>query len=253
MKFPIISTVAVTMAALASTVSADIKVASVDVNMLYTKYHKRFDTEVRLKQAMTEIQNDAKKRQEELIKLKEEFEKLKATYDPSRSEKEINALRQQLEKKQAQYVAKENDLKTFLSDREKLFKEMYTRDISELFSDVQECISKEAAGMNYDLVIDSSAMNSAPRTKISPTLIRLSTLHPPCLRSLMLMLPPASTLTKSSRRPASSCRNKKLLHYRLSYEPLHHRSSRAHGRQNSQHSSGDYGLRSCYFGRSHTV
>ena len=114
MKFPIISTVAVTMAALASTVSADIKVASVDVNLLYTKYHKRFETEVRLKQAMTEIQTDAKKRQEELVKLKDEFEKLKATYDPSRSEKEINALRQQLEKKQAQYVAKENELKEFL-------------------------------------------------------------------------------------------------------------------------------------------
>ena len=184
MKFPIISTVAVTMAALASTVSADIKVASVDVNLLYTKYHKRFETEVRLKQAMTEIQTDAKKRQEELVKLKDEFEKLKATYDPSRSEKEINALRQQLEKKQAQYVAKENELKEFLQVRENGFKEMYTRDSSGLFADVQECISKEAAGMNYDLVIDSSAMNSAPRTKIFPHVNKAFDITPALLEKL---------------------------------------------------------------------
>ena len=115
---------------------------------------------------------------------KDEFEKLKATYDPSRSEKEINALRQQLEKKQAQYVAKENELKEFLQVRENGFKEMYTRDISVLFADVQECISKEAAGMNYDLVIDSSAMNSAPRTKIFPHVNKAFDITPALLEKL---------------------------------------------------------------------
>lgn len=168
MKFPIISTIAVTMAAMASTVSADIKVASVDVNLLYTKYYKRFDTEVRLKQAMTEIQEDAKKRNEVIQKLREEAEQLKAQYDPSRSEKEIDALRKKLQSKYTELQAKENDLKEFLQVRDRAFKELYTRDINVLFADVQECIAKESAGMNYDLVIDSSAMNSAPRTKIFP-------------------------------------------------------------------------------------
>ena len=55
MKFPIISTIAVTLAAMVGTAQAELKVASVDINLLYTKYYKRFETEIRLKDSMEEI------------------------------------------------------------------------------------------------------------------------------------------------------------------------------------------------------
>lgn len=168
MKFPIISTVAVTLAALVSTAAADIKMASVDVNLLYTKYYKRFDTEVRLKEAMEEIKAEAAKRNEDLQKLREEAEKIRTQYDPSRSEKEIAALRQKLQTKVNEVVAKENELKEYLQTRDKAFQELYRRDISLLFADVQKCIEEESAKGGYDLVIDSSAMNAAPRTKVFP-------------------------------------------------------------------------------------
>lgn len=168
MKFPIISTVAVTLAALVSAAYADIKLASVDVNLVYTKYYKRFDTEVRLKEAMEEIRGEVQKRQQEIQKLSEEFEALRAKHDPSRSQKEIDALRKQLEEKRAVIITKQEELKQYAQTRESAFQELYRRDISVLFADVQKCLEEEAAKGGYDLVIDSSAMNSAPRTKVFP-------------------------------------------------------------------------------------
>lgn len=168
MKFPIISTVAVALAAMVSTAQAELKLASVDVNLVYTKYHKRFDTEERLKAAMEEIQAEVKKRQDEIAKLAQEFETMRAQHDPSRSEKENAALRKKLEAKKAEILAKEEERKQYIETRQKAFQELYARDIHVLFSDIQKCILEEATRAGYDLVIDSSSANANTRTKVFP-------------------------------------------------------------------------------------
>ncbi len=168
MKLPIITTAAVTLAALASPVQADLKLASVDVNLVYTKYYKRFDTEERLKAAMEEIQKEVKKRQDEIAKLAQEFETMRAQHDPSRSEKENAELRKKLEAKKAEILAKQEELKQYVETRQRAFQELYARDIHVLFSDVQKCIQEEATRAGYDLVIDSSSANASTRTKVFP-------------------------------------------------------------------------------------
>lgn len=168
MKFPIISTVVATLAAMVTTATADIKVAAVDINMLYTKYYKRFDTEVTLRTSMEEIKAEILKRQEVIKKLREEAEQIRAQYDPSRSQKEIDNLRKQLEVKATEIQAKDAELKEFAQTRDRAFQELYKRDIAILLNDVQKCVEEESAKGGYDLVIDSSAMNSAPRTKVFP-------------------------------------------------------------------------------------
>ena len=168
MKFPIISTVAVALAAMVSTAQAELKLASVDVSLVYVKYHKRFDTEERLKAAMEEIQAEVKKRQDEIAKLAQEFETMRAQHDPSRSEKENAALRKKLEAKKAEILAKEEERKQYIETRQKAFQELYARDIHVLFSDIQKCILEEATRAGYDLVIDSSSSNATTRTKVFP-------------------------------------------------------------------------------------
>lgn len=184
MKFPIISTFAVAATALVSTVQAEIKVASVDVNELYTKFYKRFDTEVRLKEYMAEIKTEVEKQQAELLKLREEAEALRKQYDPSRSEKEIAALRQKLQNKQNELQAKENQLKEYTQTRERAFQELYRRDLAILFAEVQKVIEEESALGAYDIVIDSSAMNAAPRTKIFPYVKETFDITPQVLKKL---------------------------------------------------------------------
>lgn len=184
MKFPIISTFAVVATALVSTVQAELKVASVDVNELYTKFYKRFDTEVRLKEYMAEIKAEVEKQQAELMKLREEAEALRKQYDPSRSEKEIAALRQKLQNKQNELQAKENQLKEYTQTRERAFQELYRRDLALLFAEVQKVIEEEAALGAYDFVIDSSAMNAAPRTKVFPYVKETFDITPQVLKKL---------------------------------------------------------------------
>jgi outer membrane protein len=184
MKFPIISTFAVAATALVSTVQAELKVASVDVNELYTKFYKRFDTEVRLKEYMAEIKTEVEKQQAELVKLRDEAEALRKQYDPSRSEKEIAALRQKLQNKQNELQAKENQLKEYAQTRERAFQELYRRDLAVLFTEVQKVIEEESALGAYDLVIDSSAMNAAPRTKIFPYVKETFDITPKVLKKL---------------------------------------------------------------------
>ncbi len=184
MKFPIISTVAVALAAMVSTAQAELKLASVDVTLVYTKYHKRFETETRLKSAMEEIRTEVQKRQAEIAKLREEAEALKAQYDPSRSQKEIDALRKKLEAKAADIQSKEKDLQEYASTRERAFQELYKRDLTVLFSDVQKSVEAESTKGGYDLVIDSSATNAAVRTKVFPHINKAFDITPQVIQAI---------------------------------------------------------------------
>ena len=73
MKFPIISTAIVTLAALTATAQAEMKIASVNVQELYTKFYKRFDTETTLQKQLTEIKADIKTREDKLRALQAEL------------------------------------------------------------------------------------------------------------------------------------------------------------------------------------
>ena len=66
MKFPIISTAIVTLAALTATAQAELKIVSVNVQELYTKFYKRFDTETTLQKHLAEIKADIKTREDKL-------------------------------------------------------------------------------------------------------------------------------------------------------------------------------------------
>ena len=184
MKFPIISTVAVALAAMVSTAQAELKLASVDVNLVYTKYHKRFETETRLKTALEEIRTEVQKRQAEIAKLREEAEALKAQYDPSLSQKEIDALRKKLEAKVTVIQSKEKDLQEYASTREKAFQELYRRDLTVLFSDVQKSVEAESTKGGYDLVIDASATNATIRTKVFPHINKAFDITPQVIQAI---------------------------------------------------------------------
>ena len=83
MKFPIISTALVTLCALTATAQAEIKIASVNVQELYTKFYKRFDTETTLQKQLAEIKADIKTREDKLRALQEDLKKIQEQYDSS--------------------------------------------------------------------------------------------------------------------------------------------------------------------------
>lgn len=169
MKFhTIITTIAVTLCAMVATAQAEIKVAAVNVTELYTMFYKRFDTEVRLKEEEAKIKAEIQQREEKLRALQEEDKKIQAQYDPSLSEAQVRKLREQHQVKMGEIQAAQQELQTYVQRRSLAFKELFRRDMTLLFNEVQQAISDIAAQGGYDLVIDSSATNSTTGIKIFP-------------------------------------------------------------------------------------
>ena len=169
MKFKtIITTVAVTLSALIATAQAEVKIASVNVTEVYTMFHKRFETEVRLKEEEAKIKAEIKQREDKLRALQEEDKKIIAQNDPSLSEAQVKKLREQHNIKVNEIQAAQQELQTYVQRRSLAFKELFRRDMALLFNEVQQAITDCATQGGYDLVIDSSATNSTTGMKVFP-------------------------------------------------------------------------------------
>ena len=147
MKFPIISTALVTLCALAATAQAEIKIASVNVQELYTKFYKRFDTETTLQKQLAEIKADIKTREDKLRALQEDLKKILAKNDPSLSESAVAALRSQYQVKANELKAAEQEMKDFVQRREVAFRELRNSEMRLLVEEVQAAINTVAAPM----------------------------------------------------------------------------------------------------------
>ncbi len=169
MKFKtIITTVAGTLSALIATAQAEVKIASVNVTEVYTMFHKRFETEVRLKEEEAKIKAEIKQREDKLRALQEEDKKIIAQNDPSLSEAQVKKLREQHNIKVNEIQAAQQELQTYVQRRSLAFKELFRRDMALLFNEVQQAITDCATQGGYDLVIDSSATNSTTGMKVFP-------------------------------------------------------------------------------------
>ncbi len=169
MKFKtIITTVAVTLSSLIATAQAEVKIASVNVTEVYTMFHKRFDTEVRLKEEEAKIKAEIKQREDKLRALQEEDKKIIAKNDPSLSEAQVKKLREQHNIKLNEIQAAQQELQTYVQRRSLAFKELFRRDMALLFNEVQQAITDCATQGGYDLVLDSSATNSTTGMKVFP-------------------------------------------------------------------------------------
>ena len=114
MKFPIISTVVLTLCAFAATAQAELKVASVNITELYAKFYKRFDTENVLQKQLADIKADVKTREDKLRKLQEEDKKIRDKYDSTLSDAAVAKLRDQHNAKMNEIKAADQELKDFV-------------------------------------------------------------------------------------------------------------------------------------------
>lgn len=188
MKFPIISTALVTLCALAATAQAEIKIASVNVQELYTKFYKRFDTETTLQKQLAEIKADIKTREDKLRALQEDLKKILAKNDPSLSESAVAALRSQYQVKANELKAAEQEMKDFVQRREVAFRELRNSEMRLLVEEVQAAINTVADQSGADLVLDSGAISPQPQigigTRVFPYMKKDIDLTPEVLKQL---------------------------------------------------------------------
>ncbi len=185
MKFTnIITTVAVAFCALIATAQAELKIASVNVTELYTLFYKRFNTEETLKQQQEQIRTEIQQREEKLRALQEEDQQIQRQYDPSLSESQVRRLREQHQVKMNEIQAAQQELQTYVQRRQRAFQEMFRREMTQLFAEVQQAITDITTQGGYDLVIDSSATNSTTGIRIFPHVKSTFDITPEVLRHL---------------------------------------------------------------------
>ena len=159
MKFPILSTAIVTLCALTATAQAEIKISSVNIQELYTKFYKRFETENTLQKQLTEIKADVKVREDKLRALQKEIEQIKGKYDSSLSDSAVAKLRKQFDEKVNELKAADQELKDFVQRREVAFREVRNTEMRVLMEEVQTAINTVADQSGSDLVLDSGAIS----------------------------------------------------------------------------------------------
>ncbi|MBQ6942587.1 MAG: OmpH family outer membrane protein [Akkermansia sp.] len=188
MKFPIISTALVTLCALAATAQAEIKIASVNVQELYTKYYKRFDTETALQKKLAEIKAERKVLEDNLRAQQEDIQKIVAKNDPTLSESAVAALRSQYQVKANQFKADEQALKDFDKRRGDAFLVARNDAMRSLVLEVQAAINTVADQSGADLVLDSGAISPQPQigigTRVFPYMKKDIDLTPEVLKLL---------------------------------------------------------------------
>ncbi len=184
MKFPIISTVIVTLCALAATAQAELKIASVNVMELYTMFYKRFDVEVQLKSLQADIKKEIQEREEKLKALQEEDKKIKDRYDPSLSAAATKKLRDEHASKLNEIQAAQQELQTFSQRRAMAFQEMHRREMIALLTEVSKVMEDAASQGGYDIVLDSSAMATPLNTKVFPYVKSTFDITPEVLKKL---------------------------------------------------------------------
>lgn len=159
MKFPILSTAVVTLCALTATAQAEIKINSVNIQELYTKFYKRFETENTLQKQLTEIKADVKVREDKLRALQKDIEQIKGKYDSSLSDSAVAKLRKQFDEKVNELKAADQELKDFVQRREVAFREVRNTEMRVLMEEVHTAINTVADQSGSDLVLDSGAIS----------------------------------------------------------------------------------------------
>ena len=159
MKFPILSTAIVTLCALTATAQAEIKISSVNIQELYTKFYKRFETEITLQKQLTEIKADVKVREDKLRELQKEIEQIKGKYDSSLSDSAVAKLHKQFDEKVNELKAADQELKDFVQRREVAFREVRNTEMRVLMEEVHTAINTVADQSGSDLVLDSGAIS----------------------------------------------------------------------------------------------
>ncbi|MBR4107661.1 MAG: OmpH family outer membrane protein [Akkermansia sp.] len=188
MKFPIITTAILSLCAFAATAQAEMKVVSVNVQELYTKFYKRFDTETALQKQLGTIKADVKVREDKLRAIQGELEKIKNKYDSSLSDAAVSKLREQYQAKGNELKAAEQELRDFVQRREVAFRELRNREMRLLVEDVRNAINTVAQQSNADIVLDAGALSPQPQigigTQVFPYIKKDYDMTPEVLKQL---------------------------------------------------------------------
>ena len=143
----------------ASPAAAQMKVGIVDMNKVFTSYHKTKDAETRLNDARAQAKTDLDSRLETLKGDMEAINKLEAdTKKPELTADKREAAIKQRDEKINQVRNLDREIGEFRQTRERQLQEQFMRMRGDIVQDIMKVVDTKVKADGYDLVFDSSGL-----------------------------------------------------------------------------------------------
>lgn len=152
-----LSVLAIAVSSAFATVSAEVKVASVNMQELFVMFHKRIGMQERLQKEVAAVREEIGKREEKLKALLQQLNDIKKQSDPTLSEQAVAKLRAQAMSIQNELVAENQEYETFKKRRELALSAIQQKEFALLLREVYSVIKEVAETEGVDIVIDTSA------------------------------------------------------------------------------------------------
>jgi Skp family chaperone for outer membrane proteins len=143
----------------ASPAAAQMKVGIVDMNKVFTSYHKTKEAETRLNDARAQAKTDLDSRLETLKADMEAINKLEAdTKKPELTADKREAAIKQRDEKINQVRNLDREIGEFRQTRERQLQEQFMRMRGDIVQDIMKVVDTKVKADGYDLVLDSSGL-----------------------------------------------------------------------------------------------
>lgn len=141
-----------------SPLSAQTKIALVDMQEAFKQYYKTDEAQERLKQDMTGYQKSMEDKREDYRKLVEQIKALQeGAKDPSASDASKKEKEQKLKEKVTEAQTRENEMQQFANQTSKMFQDSQQRMRKTIVDEINVVIETFSKG-KYNLVLDKSGM-----------------------------------------------------------------------------------------------
>lgn len=153
---------AITLATLvaAPTAQAQVKIGILDMNAIFTQYHRTKDAESKLNDARAAAKTELDTRLETLKKSMDEINKLNADFEkPELSKDAKEKAARERDEKVVEARNLDREIAEFRGTRERQLQEQFIRMRKDLIDDIMKIVTEKVNAGGYDLVLDKSGMS----------------------------------------------------------------------------------------------
>ena len=152
--------VATATLAFAPSARADVKVGILDMNGIFTQYHRTKDAESKLNDARATAKTELDGRLETLKKAMDEINKLNVDLEKPELSKDA---KEKAAKARDQKIAEarnlDREIAEFRGTRERQLQEQFIRLRKDIIDDIMKVVNEQIKNAGYDIVLDKSGMS----------------------------------------------------------------------------------------------
>ncbi len=151
-----LSVLAVAVSSMVAKVSAEVKIASVNMQELQIMFHERVSVEARLQRDKADAEEEIKKRGEKLRALAQQLADLQKQSDPTLSEQAIAKLRAQGAAIKNEFDAERQEYETFVQRRRIALQTLIQHEVRDMIEKIRQAVVSVAEAEGVDVVVDTA-------------------------------------------------------------------------------------------------